>query len=371
MDFFLIAGEPSGDALGADLIRALQAEATQPMTFVGVGGPLMEAAGMKVLLPMAELSVMGLFEVLPQLPRLLWCIKEIEEEIVRRQPTALITIDFPDFNFYLGARLRKKRGFRRPHIHYVAPTVWAWRKGRAKAVSRFLDAMICLLPFEPPYFEKRGLKSLFVGHPITQIHSSIGYAAAFRTAHDIPYDAPVLGLLMGSRHSEITRHGRTLIETAIFLQEELPNLHLILPTLPAREYEVLKLLEGTDLPAVLTVSPKENRAAMTAMNAAVAVSGTVGLELAMLGVPHVVTYKLPVASYALARLCVKAKYAHLANIVLDQPLVPEYLQKNCDAEKIAAGVLPLFTPKASSKRGRNCCAPKPICPPARMRLSSS
>jgi len=341
---FLIAGEASGDALGAALIPALEAQAPGPVRFVGVGGPQMAAAGMEVLLRAEDLSVMGLLEILPEIPRLWKIMKGLKGEILRRRPAVLVTIDFPDFNILLGASLRKAKP-RIPHIHYVAPTVWAWRPGRARYISRFLDGIACLLPFEPPYFEEHGLPATFVGHPAFSAPAASG--PAFRAAHTIPEGPQVLGLLFGSRSGEVRRCGRALVEAAVFLREQISDLHILAPTLPQVEYEVLSCLAEAGLDATVTADPAARWGSFAAMDAAVAVSGTVGLELAAAGVPHLVAYKASPLTAFIARRLARVQHVHLANLILGRAVVPELLQKDCEGEAIAKAAGPLLTDPAA------------------------
>lgn len=340
-EVFLIAGEPSGDALGAEIIAALRKSTPGPVHFVGVGGALMRAAGMEVLLPAQELAVMGIAEGALHLPRLHRLGRGLQDEIARRAPAALVTIDFPDFNFAVASGLRK-RAPGLPMVHVVAPTVWAWRPGRARAIARFLDGLVCLLPFEPPYFEKHGLPALFAGHPVMAAQPEAD-GPGFRAAYEIPAAAKVLGLLPGSRRGEVARCGRALAEAAVFLAEQVPGLQVVVPTLPEREYEVVAMLADLGLEATVVADPARKWDAFAAMDAAIAVSGTVGLELAAAGVPHVTTYRASAATYWAARALVRTKYAHLANIVLDRALVPELLQKRCEGEALAAAAAPLLT----------------------------
>jgi lipid-A-disaccharide synthase len=356
-EIFLIAGEPSGDALGADIIRALRAAAPRRVHFTGVGGPLMRAAGMTVTLDAGDLGVMGLAEVLPQLPRLMRLGAEVRADIIARRPAVVVTIDFPDFNFRLARTLRK-RAPDIPIVHIVAPTVWAWRPGRAKAIARFLDAVACLLPFEPPYFEAHGLRAPYIGHPVMAPGHPLRTAdgAAFRAAHALAPDTPLLGLFAGSRAGEVARHLTPLVEAAVYLREEVEGLHVIAPTLPAFEFEVTQALGRAGLPAIVTTDPAAKWGAMRAMNAAVAVSGTVGLELAAAGTPHVVTYRTSWLTWRVARMLARVRHVHLANLVLGADVVPELLQKACEGEALAEAVAPLLTDPRAAKAQRDAFA---------------
>ena len=341
---FLIAGEPSGDALGAKLIKALREESVTPIEFSGIGGPLMEAEGFESLIDMNELCVMGIWEVLSQLSRLHKLIHGVVEEIEKFDPAAVVTIDLPDFNFHVAARLKKRKKTNARIVHYVAPTVWAWRPGRAKKVSRFLDGMICLFPFEPEHFTKHNLESVFIGHPISQNNPEEADGIALREKYEIPQDAHVLGLFFGSRPRELKTLGTELTDAAYLLKERYPDLHLIVPTLAALQFDVMQILEDLDIPAYVISDPNVKWDAIAACDVALSVSGTMGLELAYAGLPHVIAYKMHPVSWMLVRILVKVKYAHLANILLnkDEAIIPEFLQGNFNALKIAKGLIKLF-----------------------------
>ena len=336
---FLIAGEASGDALGAKLMAALRGQSTEPVEFVGIGGPLMEQEGMKSLLPQDELSVMGITEVIWQLPRLLTLINGVVEEVHKLKPDIVVTIDFPDFNFQVAKRLKKQGVYKGKIIHYVAPSVWAWRPGRAKKIAGFLDGLLCLLPFEPPYFTKHKLNAEFVGHPLVESGLDDADAAKFREDFEIPADATVLGLFFGSRESEISMMSEHLKETALIISEQTPNLVVIAPTLPKMEFAVRKVFENYEISPIVVANPEHKWDAFAACDVAVAVSGTVGLELAYMGVPHVIAYKMNPGNWVIIKALAKVKYAHLANILLGREAVPEFLQGKCSSLKISKGLM--------------------------------
>jgi len=341
MNIFLLAGEVSGDNLGGKLMAALKAQ-DSAVQMAGVGGPRMKEQGLDCLLDMEELNVMGIAEVVFQLPRLLKIMDGLAREIEARQPDILVTVDFPDFNFHLAKRLKKRGIFKGKIIHYVAPTVWAWRPDRAKKIAGFLDGLLCLYPFEPPYFEAHGLKTCFTGHPIVEEKPEATDPAAFRAAMGIGADTRTLGLLLGSREGEIKALSGRLIETAQYAAESVKGLALIVPTLPHLEYTVRDLLGDIGVPVHITTDVSDKWAAFKACDAAVAVSGTVGLELAYAGTPHIIGYRFKWLSYAIAKMMVKTKYAHLGNILLQERAVPEFIQMQCTSEKMSAAVIDLL-----------------------------
>lgn len=347
MKLYLIAGESSGDRLGAGLMKALKAQENNEITFGGIGGPLMQKEGLKSLFPMQELSLMGIFEILPKVSHLLKRIHETVSAIEEFDPDAVITIDSPEFSFRVLENLKKRGKSRARRIHYVAPSVWAWRPGRAQKIARFLDGIICLFPFEPPYFLKYQLRAIYTGHPLIQENPDKGDGAAFRIKNQIPEAAKTLGVFFGSRQSELARHKKTLLTAIGFLKEKYPQLHLIIPTLPHLEYDLLEALKGAPCDFTLCVDASQKWDAFRACDAAVAVSGTVGLELAYAGVPHLIGYKTSLPTFFLLKLLLNVKYAHLANIILNEGIVPEYLQKDFEYEKIHNGIVDLFENKES------------------------
>ncbi len=338
---FLIAGEHSGDVLGAGLIKALK-EKQPDLELSGIGGPLMENQGFESLLSMEELGVMGIWEVVGQLPRLLRLIEAVIIEIERFKPDVVVTIDLPDFNFMVGKRLKKRGKSHARIVHYAAPSVWAWRPGRAKKIAQFLDGLMCLFPHEPPYFTRHGLRTEFVGHPLAEHDPSLAHGEEFRKRYEIPEDATVLAVFFGSREKELDMHAAIFKDAVTIVREQNPNLVVIFPTLPYLEYEVMKTIHGVDYPAFVIVNPDEKWDEFAACNAALAVSGTVALELAYMGVPHVIAYRMHPLSWLMVKMMVKTRFAHLANILLDEAVVPEFLQGRCNAIDVAKGVLKII-----------------------------
>jgi lipid-A-disaccharide synthase len=338
---FVIAGEISGDVLGGGLMEALKR--AEPATqFLGIGGTQMKAAGLESLMPMEELCVMGLVEVIEHLPRLLKLINMIVERIEADRPDVVVTVDLPDFNFRV-AKLLKKRGiYQGKIVHYVAPTVWAWRPGRAQKVAQFLDGLMCLFPFEPAYFTKYGLKAEYVGHPLTQRDLRALNGAEWRASRKVPDEAKLMTVMFGSRQSEIRSNGQAFIEAIEYILEQEPNLQLVVPTLPHVEFDVLEILGSLNIPAYVILDQDEKWHAMAASDMAMAVSGTAALELAYAGIPHVIGYRTGFLTWLMLTLLVKVKFAHLANIMLDRLVVPEYLQWSCTGGGLAGGVLKLL-----------------------------
>lgn len=343
----LIAGESSGDFLGSRLMAALRAQ-KPGIRFSGVGGPLMAAEGLQSLFPMTDLSVMGLAEVLPRLPLLMRRIDQTVRHIRKEQPDIVVTVDSPDFSFRVAKALKGSQRqtlgeniaayasgnedvppFRMPRmIHYVAPTVWAWRPERAKKMAALYDGVICLFPFEPPWFTEHGMKAVFAGHPAVEMPKGDEKRLA------LPEGGKILGLLFGSRMGELNRTGPALREVALRYVQDHPDTQILALTLPHLEREVRNLLQGFPCRVHIVQDQAKKADCFSAMHAALATSGTVGLELAVAGVPHAIGYRMNPLTWAMVRRKFTIKYAHLVNILFEDEAVPEFIQKNCDASKI-------------------------------------
>lgn len=336
MSFYMIAGEPSGDLLGGRLIAAIS-QMTKRAVFYGVGGVSMRGHGLFSLFPMNDLSVMGVAEVLPRLPLILRRIKQTVADVMAKNPAVVVTIDAPDFCFRVAKGLRDA-GYKGKLVHYVAPTVWAWRPERAKKVAALYDGIMCLLPFEPGYFTREGMKAAFVGHSVLEEGWDHTDPSGLRLHYNIPANKKVLGLLFGSRVGELNRVGPILREAALLIAKENPDLHIVTVTLPHVEKLARNLLREMPCTSTVIVDPNHKFHSFSVMDAAIATSGTVGLELAVAGVPHVIGYKINALTHALVRSKIKTKYAHLANILLNYPLVPEFIQGDCKPEALAHAV---------------------------------
>lgn len=334
LSVYMIAGEASGDLLGGRLMESMTLAMAKAVQFYGIGGLSMQGHGLKSLFPMENLSVMGVAEILPRLPLILSRIRQTIDDIIQKKPDVVVTIDAPDFCFRVAEGLREK-GYKGRLVHYVAPTVWAWRPERAKKVAAIYDGIMCLLPFEPGYFIREGMKASFVGHSVLEAGWDHMDPSGVRLHYGIPANKKVLGLLFGSRIGELNRMGPVLREAALMLARDMPDLHIVSLTLPHVEKLARNLLQ--EMPCGVTVinDPSHKFHAFSAMDSAIATSGTVGLELAVAGVPHVIAYRMNRLTYALLRPRVSTKYAHLVNILLNYPLVPEFIQKDCQSGNLA------------------------------------
>ncbi|RID91245.1 lipid-A-disaccharide synthase [Gemmobacter lutimaris] len=335
MKLFLVAGEPSGDRLGAALMAGLK-ELAPDVVFDGVGGPLMQAEGMQSLFPMAELSVMGIAEVLPKYRHLKRRIRETAEAVLASGARALITIDSPDFCLRVARLVKAARPDLRT-IHYVAPSVWAWRPGRAAKMATAVDHVLALLPFEPPYMTAAGMTCDFVGHPVVaEPLASEAERAAFAGG------GPLLLALPGSRQGEVRRLAPVLGAVLGLLRARHPGLRVVLPTLPTLEPLVREVTAEWPVAPEIVLDPARKRGAFAAADVALAASGTVSLELAANGCPMVIAYRLHPVSFWLMKRAALIDTVTLVNLVSDTRAVPEFLGPACQAENIAPAVLALL-----------------------------
>ena len=339
---FIVTGEPSGDALGAALIAALRERTGGRLRVAGIGGELMAAQGLASLVPLSDLAVAGVAEVLPRAPLIFRRVRETVAAIRGQRPDAVVTIDSSGFTWRVAQRLRAQ-GERLPLIHYVAPMVWAWRAGRARRMARWYDHLLTLLPFEPPYFEKVGLAATHVGHPVLESGADRGDAARFRAAHGIAADALVLSVLPGSRGGEVRRLLPVFGAALSRLETMVGPFRVAVPTVATvAEAVAAGVRDWPGRPIVLR-GQEGKYDAFAASRAALAASGTVALELALAGVPMAVAYRLnPLTEMLLARI-LKVSHANLVNLLLGRALVPEHLGRRCAPELLAASLAELIT----------------------------
>ena len=342
MKVFLIAGEPSGDALGAALMAGLN-ELQPGIGFDGVGGPLMEAQGLVSRFPMQELTLMGLAEVLPRYCHLKRRIEELAQAVGAIRPDALVTIDSPDFCLRVARRTRALwPGLRT--IHYVAPSVWAWRPGRAAKMAPYIDHVLALLPFEPPYMQAAGMTCDFVGHPIaTMPVAGADEGVAFRAAHGIAPDAPLVLCLPGSRRGEIAQLAGRFGQTLGLVADRVPGLRVVLPTLDSIRDEIATRTADWPVRPLILTDRDEKSVAFAAADAALAASGTVSLELAANGVPMVIGYDMAPLSRWIIRRMVRTDTVTLVNLVSETRAVPEFIAADCRPEPMAAALTEILT----------------------------
>ena len=331
----LVVGEASGDQLGAGLISALQ-ENHPDAIFEGVAGPKMQALGCQSLYPMETLSVMGLVEPLKRLPALLRMRRGLVDHFIARPPDVFIGIDAPDFN--LGIELRLKRvGI--PTVHYVSPSVWAWRQGRIKKIARAVSHMLTLLPFEADFYQRHNVPVTFVGHHLADELPLQPDVIGARTQLDLPCKTPIIALLPGSRHSEVALLGQLFLDTARLCLKEKPELLFVLPAAnPVRRQQIDGMLaEAQDLP--VTVFDGQSHLVMEAADVVLLASGTTALEAMLLKKPMIVSYKTGWLTHVIISRMLKVPYVALPNLLAGQELVPEVLQSEATAERLAALLL--------------------------------
>lgn len=332
----LVAGEASGDILGSGLMRAIKARHPDA-EFIGVGGPLMEAQGMTSYFPMERLSVMGLVEVLGRLKELLARRKLLIQTLIDEKPDVFIGIDAPDFTLNIELKLRQA-GIKT--VHYVSPSVWAWRQKRVLKIREGCDLMLTLLPFEARFYEEQGVPVRFVGHPLADTIPLQADQLAARAALGLG-EGPVVALMPGSRGGEVGRLGALFFDAAERLVAVRPDIRFVLPCAsPQRREQIEQLLQGRELP--LTLLDGQSHVAMAACNAVLIASGTATLEALLYKRPMVVAYRLAPLTYWILKRMVKSPYVSLPNLLAQRLLVPELLQDAATAEALAQTLLPLL-----------------------------
>ena len=330
---FLIATEESGDRLGANLMKVLRQRLGGAVRFEGIGGRAMAREGLTSLFPIEELSIIGLAAVVKQLPKILRLIKQTAVAVTEASPDILVIIDSPDFTHRVAKRVRAGDP-KIPIVDYVSPSVWAWRPGRARAMLRYVDHVLALLPFEPEAYRRlRGPPCSFVGHPLTEQLVQLRPGPAERQRRDEP--PPVLLVLPGSRRSEIRHHMAVFGQALGRLNDAGVAFELLLPTMPHLQEAVAEALKAWPVQPRVVIGEKEKRAAFRIAHAALAKSGTVTLELALSGVPMVTAYRTGSAEAWILRRAIKVNSVILANLVIGDNVIPEFLQENCTPERLA------------------------------------
>ena len=340
--YYLIAGEPSGDVIGARVMRALRHRLDGQVRFAGIGGERMAEEGLVTLLPIRELAIMGMVEIAPQIINLIRRIRETIADIEAKAPVAVVTIDSSGFCFRVTEKIKPKSP-RPVLVHYVAPMVWAWRAHRAFSAAKAADHLLTLLPFEPPYFEHVKLPATYVGHPVIEGGADRGDGPAFRARHNIAPDATVLCVLPGSRRGEIKRLLPVFRATVERLRQRFPDMVVVVPTVETVADHVASAVADWPGRVVLIRGAAEKFDSFAASTAALAASGTVALELAMARVPMVIGYRIWGPTHFVVSRTVKIAYATLINLLLDRPLIPELLQHDCTPERLTVEIERLLT----------------------------
>ena len=345
---FLIATEESGDRLGSALMKVLRQRLGDGVQFVGVGGSTMAREGLETLFPIEELSIVGFAAVIQQLPKILRLIRQTADAVTATAPDALVIIDSPDFTHRVARRVRAKNPAI-PIVDYVSPSVWAWRPGRARAMLGYVDHVLGLLPFEPEEYRKLGGPPCsYVGHPLVEQLPSLRPNAEEQARREA--EPPVLLVLPGSRRSEIRHHLDIFGATLGRLQAKGLAFDLILPTMPHLESTVREGVANWPVKPRIVVGENEKRAVFRIAHAALAKSGTVTLELALSGIPMVTAYRVGAVEAFILRRAVRVTSVILANLVIGEDVIPEYLQEDCTPEKLAPALSELLTESPLRRR---------------------
>ncbi|SUD39355.1 lipid-A-disaccharide synthase [Ectopseudomonas mendocina] len=333
----LVAGEASGDILGSGLMQAIK-QRYPNAEFIGVGGSRMEAEGLKSYFPMERLAVMGLVEVLGRLFELLGRRRQLARDLIAAKPDVFIGIDAPDFNLGLELKLRRA-GIKT--VHYVSPSVWAWRQKRVLKIREACDLMLTLFPFEAQFYDEHQVPVRFVGHPLADAIPQQADRAGAREALDLPHDEPVVALMPGSRGGEVARLGELFLDAAIRLRALRPGVRFLLPcATPERREQLEQMLAGRDLP--LTLLNGRSHEALAACDAVLIASGTATLEALLYKRPMVVAYRVAPLTYRILKRLVKSPYISLPNLLAERLLVPELIQDAATPEALAQAVAPLI-----------------------------
>ena len=351
---YIIAGEPSGDLLGGRLMAALKERTGGVVRFAGIGGEAMAAEGLESRVPLDELAIMGVAEVIPRARSILRRVRQTVADILRLGPDAVVTIDSSGFTWRVAHGLRRC-GARVPLIHYVAPMVWAWRAGRARRMARWYDHLMALLPFEPPYFTAVGLSCSYVGHPVVESGADRGDGAAFRRRHGIAPDRKLVVLLPGSRRGEVGRLLPVFKGAVELLAASDPRLAVVLPTTDTVQAQVSAAVAQWPVPVTVLRGRAEKYDAFAAGDVALAASGTVALELALARLPSVITYRINRLTHAIVSRVVKISQANLVNLVLGREAVPQLLQQDCTPERLAAAATRLLNDGAARAAQIEAC----------------
>lgn len=333
----LVAGEASGDILGAGLMQALKARHPD-VRFIGIGGPRMEAQGLRSYFPLERLAVMGLVEVLGRLPELLARRKRLLKTFLDVRPDVFIGIDAPDFNLDLALKLRRN-GIKT--VHYVSPSVWAWRQNRVLKIRDACDLMLTLFPFEAKFYDAHQVAVRFVGHPLADAIPLVPDRAAARAELQLPQDGLVVALMPGSRGGEVGRLGPLFLAAAERLRSMRPGIRFVVPCAsPERREQLEQILAGRDLP--LTLLDGQSHAALAACNAVLIASGTATLEALLYKRPMVVAYSVAPLTFRILKRMVKSPYVALPNLLAQRLLVPELLQDAATPDAMARLLSPLL-----------------------------
>lgn len=331
----LAAGEASGDVLGGLLLQGLR-QRWPALRAAGIGGPHMQAQGFEAWWPQEKLAVSGYVEVLRRYREIVGIRRQLRQRVFGARPDAFIGVDAPDFNLELEQRLRAA-GIRT--IHFVCPSIWAWRPGRVEKLRRAADRVLCLFPFEPPLLERQGVAATYVGHPLADVIPMEPDRAAARAALGEPDEATVIALLPGSRESEVQQHASLFIESAALLARQIPGVRFLLPASPGRRAAIDEAMRAAGMPAQVRVLDGQSHAALAACDVALVASGTATLEAALFKRPMVVAYRLHPLTWRLMRRQALLPWIGLPNILCNEGVVPELLQERATPQALSQALL--------------------------------
>ncbi len=333
----IVAGEASGDIYGAGLIKAVHQQDSS-IQFFGIGGPRMAEAGCDILVDSAKMAVVGLVEVLKHLDVIAPAFLQLKKILLQEPPGLLVLVDYPGFNLRL-AKVAKKAGVK--VLYYISPQIWAWRQGRVHKIKQLVDHMAVILPFEAPLYEKAGVPVSFVGHPMADMVQVLLSKSNAAASFNLDPDRPVIGLFPGSRHNEISRLLPVILDSARLLLQRFPTAQFVLPLASTLdESDLAPWLNDHNLP--LTITRERIHDLIRACDTVISVSGTVTLEVALVGTPLVIIYRLSPLTYQLAKRLVKVEHIGLCNIVAGETVATELIQDDASPERIAAEITRLM-----------------------------
>ena len=350
---FIIAGESSGDMLGSKMLREFieysRLNSDYEFIFSGVGGQLMQKQNFSSIFPMEDLSVMGIFEILPHIPKLVNRINFTVKKIIEFQPDYIITIDSPDFCFRVIKKLKKYSFFNQvKKIHLIAPSVWAYRENRAQKVAKLYNLLLAILPFEPPYFEKYGLKTKFIGHPIIDDNPTLSEMELLRSSffktYQINKDDKIILLTPGSRIGEVKKIFPEFIKAINMLKNNINSFTVVVLVVKKTQKIIEELSQEIQAPFKI-VDSSHKKLILSSADFAIAKSGTNSVEISLYKIPQIIAYKINSFTHQIIKRIVKIKYANLLNIIVNREIIPELLQDNCNPQKIYDEMLKLINNK--------------------------
>jgi lipid-A-disaccharide synthase len=343
----IVVGENSGDQLGASLIKALKQISNEPLEFIGIGGKSMIAEGFESLFPMEEIAVMGFFEVIPHLKRIYNKIKDTIKYIKTQKPDMLITIDCPDFSFRVAKELK---GLGIKLVHYVAPSVWAYRANRAQKIARIYDLLLTLWPFEPHFFTVHGLRAEFVGNAFLETTEKLD-RNKFRHDNNIASSTTVICVMPGSRKSELHRILPCFSKALSELNKKIYDMTVVIPSVSKQFSEFIKReIDGAPYRTIVTETMKDKQEIFAASNLALIKSGTSTIEVAAHLVPMVIGYKANPLSIIIAKLLVKVQFINIINIIKNREIIPEFVQSRCRPDYLAKALYELHINRSKAKK---------------------